>query len=147
MQSSRHRSQQPLLGLKKPSPRLGFAHLDSYKTKLCEAELCRGLLAQLPALQALCWGTLEESSATDGSIGVCKGVMSQQQKCRGGGGRTRDIPPIPPWAAVGCWLLASPICPALCLPYLWPEPKVVDLPPESSLPACFFCLPGKGLRG
>lgn len=62
MQSSGRRSQQPLLGLKKPSPRLGFAHLDSYKTKPCDTELYRGLLAQLPALQALCWGSPEQSS-------------------------------------------------------------------------------------
>ncbi|OPJ87320.1 hypothetical protein AV530_000817 [Patagioenas fasciata monilis] len=52
MQPSGHRSHQPLSRLKKPSPRLGFACLDSNKTKPCEAELCRGLLAQLPALQS-----------------------------------------------------------------------------------------------
>lgn len=87
-QFSRHRSQQPLLGLKKPSPRPGFARLDSHKTKPCEAELCPGLLALLPALQALCWGAGAELCATDGSIGSCKGAVSQRRRCGGGAGRT-----------------------------------------------------------
>lgn len=56
MQFSRHRSQQPLLGLTKPSPRAGFAHLDSHKTKACLAELCPGLLAlSWSRSRALCY--------------------------------------------------------------------------------------------
>lgn len=69
MQFSRHKSQQPLLGLKKPSPRAGFAHVDSHKAKPCEAELCPGVCRR-------CAGAGAELCATDGSIGTCKGARS-----------------------------------------------------------------------
>lgn len=89
------------LGAEKAKSQARFARLDSHKTKPCEAELCPGLLALLPALQALCWGAGAELCATDGSIGSCKGAVSQRRRRGGGAGRTGTGHPT--CHSLGCW--------------------------------------------
>lgn len=120
MQSSGQRNQTPLSGLKKPSPRVGFAHLDSHKPKPCEAELCRVLLGALcyrwqhwdmqrsceRAAEVLSWWQ-GQGQLTHASLGCCRMLM--------------DV----------AWLYVSPTYGL--------KAKLCFHPPKSSLCVCFSC--------
>lgn len=96
MQLSRHRSQQLLLGLKKPIPRQDFPIWTLTKPSL--VRLSSALVC--PVLSRTCRGAGAELCATGGSIGTCKGAPSQSRGAEVAlEGQGQDIPPVTPWVA------------------------------------------------